>query len=100
LPALVERRLLVRHGVVLQVGRELPFVVCVGFGEVDEGEIGPIPEVLGERFDVARPTTKRRSGEAAEDEQQRPTLNELREPDGLQIHGAPHCHLGQRVAGL
>jgi hypothetical protein len=68
LPALVERRLLDHDGVVFQVGRELPLVVCVRFGDVDEGEIRPVTEFLVERFDVARPTTKRRSGEAPEDE--------------------------------
>ena len=100
LPALVERRLLVQDSPVLQVCRELPLVVGVGFRDVDEGEVRPVSELLVERLDVARPTTKRRSGEAAEDEQQRPPPNELHEADRLEVVGAPYGHVRQHVTVL
>ena len=76
-PALLERRLLRHDRVLLEVRRQLPLVLGVGLGDVDERDVDTVTESLVEALDVTRPATKRRSGEAAEDEQQRPPAVEL-----------------------
>ena len=98
-PTLLERDLLVEDGALLEVRRELPLVGGVGLGDVDEREVGPVAEALEEALDVAGPATKGRSGEAAEDEQQRPVADELRELDRLEIVGASHGDGGEGVSG-
>jgi hypothetical protein len=66
--ALLERCLLRHDRVVLEVRGHLPLVLGVRLGDVDEREVGLVPAALVEVLDIARPATKRRSGEAAEDE--------------------------------
>ena len=67
--AFLQRDLLVEDGTLLDVRGELPLVRGVGLGDVGECEVGPVAEALEEALDIAGPATKRRSGEAAEDEE-------------------------------
>lgn len=96
--ALLERDLLLEDGPFLEVRRELPLVRGMGLGDVDEREVRSVAEALEEALDVARPATKRRSGVAAEDEQQRPVANERCELDRLEIVGSSHGDRGKRVS--
>jgi len=67
---LLECRVLRDEHLVVEIGLQLPAVGRVRLGDVDEDDLPSIPEPLMERLDVARPATKRRSGEAAEDERE------------------------------
>ena len=98
LPPLQERRLLIQDGILLEVCGKLPLVGGMRFGDVDEREVGLVAKALEEILDVARPATKGRSGEAAEDEQQRAPANELRQFHRLEVVGAPDGHGRQRVS--
>ena len=55
LPPLVERRLLGQDGILLEVRGQLPFVVRVRFGDVDEREVRPVTKAL-DRGSRRRPT--------------------------------------------
>ena len=99
-PAFGERRLLRENGVLLEVRRHLPLVGRVRLCDIDEREVGSVAEAAEEALDVAGPATKRRSGEAAEDEQQRTASNEIHDCNRLEVVGAAQRHRGQRVAGL
>jgi hypothetical protein len=70
----------------------------MSLGDVDERELGAVTEALVEPLDVARPATKRRSGEAAEDEQQRPTAVELGHGDRLEVGGTSDGQCRKRLA--
>ena len=100
LPSLLERRLLHHDRVLLEVRGHLPLVGGLRLGDVDECEVGAVAEALVEALDVARPATKRRSGEAAEDEQQRPPAVELGHGDRLEIVGSSYGDGRKWIAGL
>ena len=51
-----------------------------------------------ELFDVAGPATKRRSGEAAEDEQERPVASQVAKRDRGRVVEPSGCEIGQQVA--
>ncbi len=73
---LVERRVLRDENVFVEVGLELPAVRRVRLGDVDEHDVGATSVALVEGLDVAGPATKGRSGEAAEDEDERSLAGE------------------------
>ena len=98
--ALLECRLLVENDVFLEVRGKLPLVCRVGLGDVDEREVRATVEALEEALDVARPATKRRSGDATEDEQQRLVANERGELDRLEVVRAAYDDGGEGVSGL
>jgi hypothetical protein len=83
---------------VLDVRRQLPLVDGMRFGDVDEDDVRPLPEAPIEPFDVAGPATKRWSGEAAEDEQERPVASQVAERDGRPVVEPSGCEIGQQVA--
>ena len=66
--SLRERRLLAENDALFDVRGELPLVLGVRLCDVDEREVHAVAKCRVEGRDVARPATKRRSGEAAEDE--------------------------------
>jgi hypothetical protein len=98
--ALVERRLLIEDGSLLDVRGELPLVRGVCLGDVDEREVRPVAEALEEALDVTRPATKRRSGVAPEDEQERPVTDESCEVDRLEIIGPMNRGAGEGISDL
>ena len=62
---------LVKDNILRFVGLRLPAVGWVSLLDVHEEERGAIPVLLIQCFEVAGPATERRSGKAAEDENQR-----------------------------
>jgi hypothetical protein len=65
----LEARVLTEKHAVVDVRLQLPFVDGVRLRDVDEHPVRQRSNPSVQPFDVARPATKRRSGEAAEDEQ-------------------------------
>jgi len=66
-------------------------------GDVDVCERGTLSELLVEGSDVAGPATEGRSGEAAEDEDERPPADERRERDGALVVRVEELERRQRV---
>jgi len=66
-----------------EVGGELPLVLGMGFGDVDDEEGAAAAVGLVEALDVAGPATERRSGTGAEDEDERAVSSE-----GVEAYGA------------
>ena len=78
---LIESRLLYDTDVLDLVRGELPLVDRVRLGDVHEPEVCVVRVPLPEGLDVARPTTERRSGVAAEDEHRGAPGHELVQED-------------------
>jgi hypothetical protein len=78
----------------------LPLVGCVGLRDIDESHRRSLAERLEKRLDIARPATKGWSGVAAEDEHERPGLDELAETYGARVLHAEELGLGDGVAHL
>jgi hypothetical protein len=84
--------------VVVEVRLELPLIRGVRLGDVDEDDRRAATEPAMERFDVARPATKRRSGEAAEHEREWAPVDERRELHDLAPDQARDTEVGDRVS--
>jgi hypothetical protein len=82
----------------VEVRLQLPAVGRMRLGDVDEDGVGPVAVRAIERVDVARPATKRRSGEAAEDEDERAAGDERVEPDRAVVCVAEELEIRQRIA--
>ena len=79
--ALLERRVLADDDAFLLVRAGLPAVLGVRLRDVDDVERGAIRERLVHRLQVAGPATKRRSGVAAEEQDERARGVELPDRD-------------------
>ena len=70
--SLLDSRVVREQHIVVEVRLQLPAVGRVRLGDVDEYHRGTIPVTPIHGLDVAGPATKWRSGEAAEDDDERP----------------------------
>ena len=95
---LVERHVLAQEDALVDVRLHLPLVERMGLGDVDEHDARPVAHAPIQLFHVAGPATERRSGEAAEDEQQRPLTGNVAERDGRPVVEPGGGEVGQRIA--
>ena len=96
----LERDLLIEDRAFLEIRGELPLICSMGLGDVDEREVGAAAEALEEALDVARPATKGRSGVAAEDEEERPVVDERGDLDLLESLGVSDGDSGEAISDL
>ena len=90
--------MLAEQHALVDVCLHLPLVDGVRLGDVDEDGVRASLEAPVDLLDVAGPATKRRSGEAAEDEQERVVHDERAEPDGCSITERDRRQIREEVA--
>jgi len=89
---------LAQEDALVEVRLHLPLVERMRLGDVDEHDARPVAYAPVELFHVARPATEGRSGEAAEDEEQRPLAGNVAERDGSPVVEPGGDEVGQRIA--
>jgi hypothetical protein len=96
--AILDRDVIRDEYVLVDVRLHLPPVRRVCLGDVDEHERRSIAVAAIQALEVARPTTKRRSGEAAEDEDERAAFDQRPERNGPRVVEREEVELGQGIS--
>jgi hypothetical protein len=88
-----------KQDVVFEVRLQLPAVRRMCLGDVDERERRFVPVAPIQRLDIAGPATKRRSGEAAEDEDERAPVGQCPEWHGRAVLEPDEIEPWERITG-